>query len=144
MRRIKQVLLVVFLVGLYLLPVTVVASEKNQEVMIKPLYRQLPIGVLAGEQDPAIKTVFLVNGKDVYVDCLIRGVELKQEKAGATHHEGEGHYRLYLNDQHIDTLFQPSFVIEGLASGEHTIKVELVKNDRSSYDSEDVFNVTIP
>ncbi|WP_148296802.1 hypothetical protein [Halalkalibacter akibai] len=77
----------------------------------------------------------------VYVECFVDGFKFTENKVGSLHQEGEGHIRLYINDEHVDTLFQPAFIIENLPEGEHVVKVVVVKNDRSPYDLEESFTV---
>lgn len=84
-----------------------------------------------------------VRDGDVYVECFIDGFLFSEEKAGTQHQEGEGHFRLYVDDEHIDTLYQAAFIVKGLSSGDHDIQVVIVKNDRTPYDLEKAVQVHI-
>ncbi|GAE24120.1 hypothetical protein JCM9140_26 [Halalkalibacter wakoensis JCM 9140] len=83
-----------------------------------------------------------VKERDVFVECFVPNFTFN-EKAGALHQEGEGHIRLYVNDEHVDTLFEPAFLIKDLPAGEHEIKVVVVKNDYSPYELEEEFEITV-
>ncbi|WP_332632222.1 hypothetical protein [Halalkalibacter flavus] len=84
-----------------------------------------------------------VRQNDLFVECFVNHFSFNQEKAGALHQDGEGHIRLYINDEHVDTLYESAFLIEGIPSGEYEIRVVVVKNDRSPYELEETFVVTI-
>jgi hypothetical protein len=138
---------VVFIISMSML-INFIAIVPNafaqEEIKVKPLYRTTIIQVVAATDEPDISMTYAIKGQDVFVDCLIQQVVLNEEKVGATHQEGEGHYRLYIDDVHIETLFTKSFVIEGLDSGEHTVRTELVKNDKTRYGVEDSVTIMIP
>ncbi|KHF40808.1 hypothetical protein [Halalkalibacter okhensis] len=84
-----------------------------------------------------------VRQNDLFVECFVNHFSFNHEKAGALHQEGEGHIRLYINDEHVGTLYEPAFLIEDLSSGEYEIRVVVVKNDLTSYELEESFVVTI-
>jgi hypothetical protein len=84
-----------------------------------------------------------IRGKSVFIECFVNQFHFTKEKVGTLHQEGEGHIRLYINDEHVDTLYEPAFIINDLPSGEYEIKVVIVKNDRSPYELEETILVTI-
>ncbi|ARK31126.1 hypothetical protein [Halalkalibacter krulwichiae] len=84
-----------------------------------------------------------VKSGNVYVECFLNHFRFKEDKVGALHEEGEGHIRLYINDEHVDTLYQSAFIIEELPKGEYEIKIVVAQNDRSSYGLEKEFTVMI-
>ncbi|OLS37357.1 hypothetical protein BTR22_07720 [Alkalihalophilus pseudofirmus] len=138
----RVVIMIYFFLVMY--PANGVAGQIDLEsISIKPLYRSLPIEVISGSSEPQISLSYSLRENDVFIDCVIRGVVVTEEKEGALHQDAEGHYRLYINDEHASTLFTNSFVIEGLPRGEHTIRVVLVKNDRTPYGSEDSVTITL-
>lgn len=85
-----------------------------------------------------------VKEQDIYVECKINDFTFTKERAGHTHKDGEGHLQLFIDGQKVDDLFQPSFIIKGLPSGEHIIKLVLVRNDREPYGVEEEFSVQVP
>ncbi|MGO4887905.1 hypothetical protein ACJ2A9_09110 [Anaerobacillus sp. MEB173] len=83
------------------------------------------------------------RGKDVYVECHVPNFTFKEpdrmEKV-----DGEGHLQLYVDGNKVDSIYKAAFIIKGLPTGKHTLKIELVHNDHTSYGLEDEFEVTIP
>ena len=84
-----------------------------------------------------------VKEKDVYVEVVIPGFNFsemnKKEKVS-----GEGYIQLYLNGKKIDEIHQAAFIVKGLPSGKHSLKIEIVQNDSTPYGVEKEFTVTIP
>ncbi|MBA2874110.1 hypothetical protein HNR31_000880 [Anoxybacillus caldiproteolyticus] len=58
-----------------------------------------------------------IKGKDVFVECIVTGF---------TFQKGAGHIDVYLNGKKINEVFTAAFVIRGLPTGKHTIRLELV------------------
>ncbi|OLO40978.1 hypothetical protein BTR23_04670 [Alkalihalophilus pseudofirmus] len=85
-----------------------------------------------------------VKGSDVYVECVIDQFTFAKEKAGKNHVDGEGHLHLFVDGQKVDSIYQAAFIIKGLPSGEHSIKLELVKNDDEQYGVSEEFSVQVP
>lgn len=80
---------------------------------------------------------------DLFIECFVNDFLFSKEKEGTQHVEGEGHLRLYVNQEHIDTLYKGAFIVKGLPKGQHDVQVMLVKNDRTPYELEETFQVTI-
>jgi hypothetical protein len=83
-----------------------------------------------------------VKNKNVYVEVVIPGFNFSSD--GKTKKvDGEGYIHLYLNGKKVDEIHQAAFIVKGLPSGKHDLKIELVKNDSSSYGIEEEFSVTV-
>ncbi|WP_246940280.1 hypothetical protein [Bacillus pinisoli] len=84
-----------------------------------------------------------VKDKNIYVEVVIPNFNFsskgKQKKV-----DGEGYIHLYLNGKKVDEIHQAAFIVKGLPSGKHDVKIELVQNDATSYGVEEEFSVTIP
>jgi len=113
----------------------------NQDITITPLQSTGVVHVNTSQQENELKVDYEVSGGDVYVECFVNGFHFNENKAGSLHQENEGHIRLYINDEHVETLYQPAFIIQDLPKGSHEIKVMIVKNDRSPYELEETFMV---
>ncbi|OQM46335.1 hypothetical protein B6A27_06830 [Anoxybacillus sp. UARK-01] len=94
-------------------------------------------------QAPAAQTMHVkheMRGKDVLVECVIDHFSFtKGDKA-----HGNGHINVYLNGQKINEVFTAAFVLRGLPSGKHQIRLELVRDDESKYGVSSEFEVNIP
>ncbi len=119
-----------------------VPVTNQTSVTIIPLQSTGVISVTASEERK-MTVQYDIRENQLFVECLINGFLFSEEKAGTQHKEGEGHLRLYIDEEHIDTLYQPAFIVEGLSKGKHDIKVIIVKNDRTPYELEETFQVHI-
>ncbi|MBU8907141.1 hypothetical protein [Desertibacillus haloalkaliphilus] len=121
------------------------ASPDQSEVEVVPLQST---GVIEVSTDQSEKRTMKVNhevkDKDVYVDCIVSDFTFSEERAGGSHVDGEGHIHLFVDDKRVDSIYQAAFIIKGLPTGNHTIKLELAKNDHTSYGLEEEFEVSIP
>lgn len=132
-----------FVISLVVSSINVQAIENSlQELSIIPLQSTGVIQITSQETN-VLEVEYKVRGKDVYVECFVNGFYFNEEKAGSLHQENEGHIRLYIDDEHVDTLYQPAFIIQDLQKGEYEVKVVIVKNDKSPYDMEETFTVTV-
>lgn len=82
-----------------------------------------------------------VKARDVYVECIVSN--FKFTKGKKVNSEGEGHIDLYLNDKKVDEIYTAAFIAKELPTGKHTIRVELVNNDSTTYNLSKEFEVTI-
>ncbi|MCM3713075.1 hypothetical protein [Halalkalibacter oceani] len=112
----------------------------SSSVRVTPLQN---IEVIEIKSEQELVVTHKVKDGRIYVECFLNDFVLSEEKAGSLHEQGEGHLRLYVDDEHVATLFEAAFIIEGLAPGEHTITVSAVKNDRSPYGFDSTFSVTV-
>lgn len=83
-----------------------------------------------------------VKDKNVYVEVVIPNFNFSS-KDKQKHVDGEGYIHLYLDGKKIDEIHQAAFIVKGLPSGKHNLKVELVQNDSTSYGVEQEFSVTV-
>ncbi|WP_017727175.1 hypothetical protein [Halalkalibacterium ligniniphilum] len=116
----------------------------EDKIEVVPLQSIGVVSINTSEAKREMTVHHAVKGSDVYVECFINRFTLAKEQAGSPHKDGEGHLRLSINGKHVDTLYKAAFIIKGLPSGSHEVKIEAVKNDRSPYGMEETFTVTIP
>ncbi|MCM3759322.1 hypothetical protein M3212_00835 [Alkalihalobacillus oceani] len=112
----------------------------SSSIRVTPLQN---VEVIEIKSEQELVVTHQVKDERIYVECFLNDFMLSEEKAGSLHEQGEGHLRLYVDDEHVATLFEAAFIIEGLAPGEHTITVSAVKNDRSPYGFDSTFSVTL-
>jgi hypothetical protein len=95
---------------------------------------------VSGKRTLAVK--HYVRGKDVLIECVVdhfsfvKGKKIKKD--------GEGHIDVYLNGRKVNEISTAAFIVKGLPSGKHAIRLELVHNDSSKYDLFHEFEVNIP
>jgi hypothetical protein len=84
-----------------------------------------------------------VKGKDVYVEVVVPGFTFSSPNQ-KKNVNGQGYLKLYLNGEQIDEIHQAAFIVKGLPTGKHTLKIELVHNDSTSYGIKEDMSITIP
>ncbi|WP_078430638.1 hypothetical protein [Alkalihalobacterium alkalinitrilicum] len=120
------------------------AAEDFQDIQIVPIYGNGIVHVSVNKDQRLMNVNHDVKGSDVYVECVIDQFTFAKEKAGKNHVDGEGHLHLFVDGQKVDSIYQAAFIIKGLPSGEHSIKLELVKNDDEPYGVSEEFSVQVP
>ncbi len=114
----------------------------GDRISVTPLYSVGLVDVKATEED-RLKVFYKVENNNVFVECFINHFTFTEDKVGMQHIDGEGHIRLYVDEEHVATLFEGAFVVEGLPPGEHELNVVVVQNDRTPYDFTETWTVTI-
>jgi hypothetical protein len=99
--------------------------------------------IVTNSDDERLNVKYDVKEKDIYVECNVKNFSFNKEKAGSLKQEGEGHIQLYLNNNKVDSIFTPSFIIKDLPIGVYKIKVELVHNDYTPYGIYEEFEVEL-
>ena len=77
---------------------------------------------------------------------VVENFEIDKEHKGGENEDGHGHIHLYIDDVYIDAILAEDVSIDALESGEHTIRVELAKNDHYPLDepARDEITITTP
>lgn len=70
-----------------------------------------------------------VDGTSQEVRVTLHDFSLSAESIGGDNVAGEGHWALFLDDELLDSIGEPSYMLEDLTSGDHEIRVELRNND---------------
>jgi hypothetical protein len=78
-----------------------------------------------------------VKGKDLLIECIATNFPFQKGKNG-------GHISVYLNGQKINEVYTAAFMLRGLPTGEHAVRLELVYNDGKITGMSHEFTVTIP
>jgi hypothetical protein len=79
----------------------------------------------------------LVKGNDIFVECVAANFPFQKGKNG-------GHINVYLNGQKINEVYTAAFMLRGVPTGKHAIRLELVYNDGKITGMSHEFTVTIP
>lgn len=123
-----------------LLSLSITNSTAENDITVIPLTN---VGVIDISSEQQFHVEHRVDGSDVYVECYLHPFTFTEEKVGMLPVEGEGHLRLYKDDEHVATIFSGAFIIQGLEEGEHELKLVVAHNDHTSYGLEKTFKVTI-
>ncbi|MCK0470636.1 hypothetical protein MW695_04510 [Alkalihalobacillus sp. APA_J-10(15)] len=109
---------------------------ENENVLVEPV---LHVGDINIDKGNPLNLDVNYNLKDnqLYVECLLSGFSFGQNEVGSLHQDNEGHLRIYLNDEHIATLFERAFYLKNLPNGEHEVLVQVVQNDHTPYNGVD-------
>ncbi len=82
---------------------------------------------------PGQGEVILTQGNTADVDLVISTQNLLLKAPGGTAKKGEGHFRITVDDGVPQTITSKTYTMTGLSLGSHTVKVELLNNDRTQY-----------
>ncbi|MFA9456210.1 hypothetical protein ACERJO_05480 [Halalkalibacter sp. AB-rgal2] len=109
---------------------------ENENVLVEPV---LHVGDINIDKGNPLNLDVNYNLKDnqLYVECQLSGFSFGQNEVGSLHQDNEGHLRIYLNDEHIATLFERAFYLKNLPNGEHEVLVQVVQNDHTPYNGVD-------
>src|SRR4030095_11648828 len=82
---------------------------------------------------PGAGEVMVVPGNTSDVTLTLTTQNLVLKSPGGAKKAGEGYFKVTVDDKPEESVTTKTFLISGLALGNHTIKVELFSNDRTSY-----------
>jgi hypothetical protein len=103
------------------------------------------VETVANKDERTLSLKHDVNGKDVLIECYVPNFHFSKEKMGKPNKDGEGHIHLYLNGKKIGRIFKAAFIVKGLPSGKHKLKVEVAHNNHTPYKGlAEEFEVEIP
>jgi hypothetical protein len=116
--------------------ITVVPIEVNESDTLE---------AVAKNEKRSLSVKHEVKGKDVYIECYVPNFHFSQENVGKRNKDGEGHIHLYLNGEKITKIYKAAFIVKGLPSGKHKIKIEIAHNNHTPYDKlDEELEVEIP
>ncbi|MDD5172061.1 MAG: hypothetical protein PHF60_03425 [Candidatus ainarchaeum sp.] len=75
----------------------------------------------------------LIQGDTGDITLLISTQNLLLKQPGGVAKNGEGHFKITVDNGNPLTVSTKTYVLSGMTVGEHTVKVELYNNDRTSY-----------
>lgn len=95
----------------------------------KPVVKPPVISIVS----PAAEEVIMTGGDTADVTLTISTQNLIVKSPGSAAKAGEGHFRVTIDDQVPQTVSAKTYDMSGLSVGSHTVKVELLNNDRTMY-----------
>ncbi|MFZ3588066.1 hypothetical protein ACOI1C_02075 [Bacillus sp. DJP31] len=132
-----------------LLAVTACGTDdpKPPEASVMPMYLTYPIDesivASASINENNVTVRHHVKGNDVYVEVIVPSFTFTSSNK-KINVDGEGYLKLFLNGKQVDEIHQAAFIVKGLPTGKHNLKVELVHNDATSYGIAQEMSVIIP
>ncbi|MEW6722155.1 MAG: hypothetical protein AB1324_02750 [Candidatus Micrarchaeota archaeon] len=93
---------------------------------------KVPTVTIAGPSSGEV-VLIPIGSETAEVTLSITTQNLILKAPGGAKKVGEGHFRVTVDDNVPVTVTSKTYQIPGLAEGQHTIKVELLHNDRSQY-----------
>lgn len=120
----------------------VINVSSDSEMTVIPL-QNVDIVDVAVTGERSFEVAHYVNGDKIFVECYVSDFTYAEDNYGSLPNDGEGHLRLYVDDEHVATLFTGAFIIKQLPKGEHELKIVVAHNDHSSYGLEKTIAVTI-
>lgn len=82
---------------------------------------------------PSAGDVITIPGDSGDVQLKLSYQNLVLKSPGGPAKKGEGHFRIIVDNGQPITFTSSTYTIPGLAAGAHTVKVELLNNDRTRY-----------
>ncbi len=82
---------------------------------------------------PASGDTITATGDTVDVTLVLAVTNLQIKPAGTRNSVGEGHFKVRVDGGSYANFFARSYTLSGISPGSHTVDVELVNNDGSSY-----------
>jgi len=98
----------------------------------------VPVTAKNEEKNDPFFVKYKVNGKEVFIECIVQGVTFRDNAAN------KGKILLYVDGVKKEEISSAAFIVRGLPSGTHQLKLEVVQADDSQLQMTKEFYVTIP
>lgn len=126
---------------LFLMSFLLIGCQSSNVEVIPQHSQYMAVEVVSNQQSQKEMTVReRVKGNDIYVECIVSDFKFSTRK---NKDDGDGFIKLYLNNKKIDEIYSAAFIIKGVPTGTHEIKLELVSNEGKPLGIEDTFEVSL-
>ncbi|SFA75904.1 MULTISPECIES: hypothetical protein [unclassified Bacillus (in: firmicutes)] len=99
----------------------------------------IPVNNSPQQQDP-FYVQSQINGKNVYIECIVRGVTFRNDPQS----QGKaGKIIVTIDGKRNQEVRAAAFIIKGLSSGKHRIKLDIVKLNGEPYSLSKEFTISI-
>jgi plastocyanin len=102
-------------------------ENKTNETQQQPVYPNFVIVT------PKNDDVFKITDDSIDINVSLSTTNLVLKQPGGQAKIGEGHFRIILDNQQSIIVTTKSYTLKGVGVGEHTLKIELMNNDNTSY-----------
>lgn len=128
---------------LFLFSMSIHTNAKIDSIVIEPIFHVGPVLIEKGNP-LQLKVDYELEDQQLFVECQLNGFLFNPEAVGTLHQENEGHIRVYVDHEHVATVFEPVFYIQNLPKGDHEVKIQVVQNDHTPYEGlEEIFSITV-
>ena len=103
------------------------------------LRKEIPASSMMLAQSDPFFVKYQVKGKEVLIECIVQGITFRETNAN-----NKGKIVVYVDGKKKDEVSSAAFIIKGLPSGTHHLKLQAVKTKDSSYNLQKEFYITIP
>lgn len=79
-----------------------------------------------------------IEGRNVLIECIVQGITFRE-----TDGNNKGKIILYVDGKKKEEILSAAFIVKGLSSGKHRLKLQVITENGSSILMEKEFNVTI-
>ena len=93
--------------------------------------------VMAHQENKYLHVKHDVKGNNVLIECIAPSFPFQNGTDG-------GHVNVYVNGQKVNEVYTAAFMLRGLPTGKHMVRIELVYNDGKITGLSHEFTVTIP
>ena len=110
-----------------------------QPVNVSDLVNEVPVLALQTTNKDSFYVNHHVRGKNIYIECLVQGITFRE-----SNEQNKGSIILYVDGKKKERISSAAFIVKGLSSGTHRIKLEVVKDNHNTPIMKKEFYVTIP
>lgn len=110
-----------------------------QPVNISEAVNEVPVSAMAIDEKEQFFVSHKVKGKNIFIECFVPGITFRNTNAS-----NKGSILLYVDGKLKEKISSAAFIVKGLSSGSHQIKIEVVKDSQSRPLLAKEFYVTIP
>lgn len=104
-------------------------NETNQTVT-PPVVVKTPVISITS---PTNGQVIMSQGDSIDIDLVLSAQNLVLKQPGGAAKKGEGYFKITIDGANAATVTSKTFKMSSLGVGSHTVKVELMNNDRTPY-----------
>lgn len=104
-------------------------NETNQTIAPPVVVKTPVISITA----PTNGQVLTIQGDSMDIELVLSAQNLVLKQPGGAAKKGEGYFKITIDGANAATVTSKTFKMPALAVGTHTVKVELMNNDRTPY-----------
>lgn len=99
----------------------------------------IPVSGIEHQQTGPFFVRHQVKGKDVLIECIVQGITFRESNA-----HNKGKILLYVDGKKREEISSAAFIVKGLSSGTHQLKLDIINEKDASLHLKKEFYVTIP
>ncbi|MEH7122984.1 hypothetical protein V7122_24185 [Bacillus sp. JJ1532] len=112
---------------------------KIQPVNISNFNHDVPVLALTTSNKDLFYVNHQVKGKNIFIECVVPGITFRE-----SNNANKGSIILYVDGKKKEKISSAAFIVKGVPTGTHRIKLEVVKDNHKKPIMKKEFYVTIP